>query len=430
MGTPPPHRSLPFGLHRIFYGWWIVAAGFLISVYVGSITFYGFTAFFEPLVKEFGWSYTQVSFASSLRGVEMSFLAPVIGFLADRFGARLIVFWGLVTVAVGLLLLSLTNTLWTFYAAFILIGFGGGGCTTLVLTGVVANWFQRDIGKAVAVLASGYGASGAMVPLIVALIDTTGWRTALVILGIGTFLIGLPLARLIRNRPEDCGLCPDGRPLPAPGSVKEGPPEGAAAEEPGETPFREALRDRVFLFLCLTELIRFMCLSAVVTHIMPYLSQLHVPRATAGLIAGSVTVLSILGRFGFGWLADVYDRQRLLSIGYSLMALGVLTLCFAGALPMLLLFLLLFSIGFGGAMVLRAAIVRGRYGRGAFGRLFGIVLGCAAVGGVIGPTLAGLIFDLHKSYLYAWAGLAVATGISAMLMLAARGNRVNRHASV
>ena len=112
-------------MSRIFYGWWIVWAGFFISVYVGCITFYGFTAFFEPLVKEFGWSYTQISLASSLRGIEMSFLAPLIGFLVDRFGSRKMVLWGVVTVGLGLILLSVTQSLWMFYAGFILIGFGG-----------------------------------------------------------------------------------------------------------------------------------------------------------------------------------------------------------------------------------------------------------------------------------------------------------------
>lgn len=88
------HDRIRFALNDLFYGGWIVFAGFCISFYVGSIIFYGFTAFFEPLVKEFGWSYTQVSFASSLRGIEMSVLAPLIGFLVDRLGSRRMAFWG------------------------------------------------------------------------------------------------------------------------------------------------------------------------------------------------------------------------------------------------------------------------------------------------------------------------------------------------
>ena len=72
----------------IFYGWWIVLAGFLIGLYVGSVVFFGFTAFVEPLKREFGWTYTQISLAASLRGLEMGIFAPLVGFLADRFGSR------------------------------------------------------------------------------------------------------------------------------------------------------------------------------------------------------------------------------------------------------------------------------------------------------------------------------------------------------
>ncbi len=403
-----------FALSRIFYGWWIVWAGFFISVYVGCITFYGFTAFFEPLVKEFGWSYTQISLASSLRGIEMSFLAPFIGFLVDRFGSRKMVLWGVVTVGLGLILLSATQSLWMFYAGFILIGFGGGGCTAVVLTGVVAQWFQRDIGKALGLLASGYGASGLLVPLVVGLIDAFGWRTALILLGIGMFIIGIPLALVIRDTPEAYGLVPDGRTTAStPASPKS---DGDAARQV-EIPFRVALRDRVFLLLCLTELIRMMALSAIITHIMPYLSLQQVSRATAGLIAGSIPVLSIVGRFCFGWLGDHYGKRRLIAAAYGLTGLGAIALCFVDMRWALLLFLGVFPFGFGGAMVLRAAIVRDEFGRGAFGRLFGILLGATAVGGVIGPTLTGLIFDTLNSYLYAWVGLAIAAAFSAFLML-------------
>jgi len=80
--------SIRAGLGRVFYGWWIVATVSVMSLYVSAITHYSFTAFFDPLVKEFGWSYTQISFAMSLRGMEMSILSPIVGFLVDRYGPR------------------------------------------------------------------------------------------------------------------------------------------------------------------------------------------------------------------------------------------------------------------------------------------------------------------------------------------------------
>ena len=401
---------LPFGLDKLFYGWWIVAACFFISLYVGAVIFYGFTAFVEPLVKEFGWSYTQVSFASSLRGVEMSILAPLVGFLVDRLGSRRLIFWGVITIGVGFGLLSLTQTLWMFYAGFILIAFGGGGCTAVVLSQVVACWFQRDVGKALGVMTSGIGASGLMIPVIVWLIDALGWRTAMVVLGGGMWVIGIPLSFVIRDTPEACGLHPDGRAPVAP---------SATAKQKGvpEVSFREALKHRVFVFLAIAEGVRMMAVSAVIIHIMPYLSLLHISRTTAGLIAAATSVLSIVGRFGFGWLADFVDKRYIIAVCFAVMSLGLLALCRVDEAWAMLLFLVLFPAGFGGGMVLRGVIVRDYFGRGAFGRLLGIVMGVSAVGGVIGPTLAGYAFDTQGSYLFIWIALAAAIALAAVLLL-------------
>ena len=98
-------------MKKIFYGWWIVLACSLIGLYVGGIIFFGFTAFFEPIREEFGWSYAQISLAISLRGLEMGVFAPVVGFLVDRFGARKLILWGTITLGFGLILLSLTQSL-------------------------------------------------------------------------------------------------------------------------------------------------------------------------------------------------------------------------------------------------------------------------------------------------------------------------------
>src|SRR4030066_1175712 len=157
----------------IFYGWWIVATSFFIALYVAGIIFYGFTAFFEPLVQEFGWSYTEVSIGASLRGLEVGFLAPMIGFLVDRFGSKKLVLFGVITVGLGLILISQTRSLLTLYSGFLLLSLGAGGCTSVVLYTSVANWFKREIGRPNGIAACGFGAGGIMVPIIPWLIDTS-----------------------------------------------------------------------------------------------------------------------------------------------------------------------------------------------------------------------------------------------------------------
>src|SRR4030042_1873640 len=198
----------------VVYGWWIVAASFFIALYVAGLIFFGFTAFFEPIVQEFGWSYTAVSIGASLLGLESGILAPLIGFLVDRFGSRKLVLLGVITVGLGLLLLSQTHSLATLYSGFLLLSLGAGGCTSVVLYTSVANWFKRHIGRALGIAACGFGAGGIMVPLIPWLIDTYDWRTTMIFLALGMWGFGIPLALVIRDKPEQCGYLPDGGVMP------------------------------------------------------------------------------------------------------------------------------------------------------------------------------------------------------------------------
>ncbi|MDD5168456.1 MAG: MFS transporter [Syntrophales bacterium] len=386
---------------KIFYGWWVVLSCFFIGFLVSGVIFYGFTAFFEPLVKEFGWSHTQVSFASSLRGMEMGILAPLVGFLADCLGSRMLLVAGMTTLGAGLILLSYTQSLPMFYGAMVLIAFGGGGCASVVTMTAVSQWFRKNIGKALAVMTSGFGASGLMLPAIVALIDTYGWRTAVVILGLSMWILGIPLALIIRDSPEKYGETPDGIPLSKAVAVQD-PHEGSPKRS-----YRAMLKDRPFLYLNLAEAIRFMALTSVVIHIMPHLSMIGIPRTQAGLIAASIPILSIAGRFVFGWLGDLFDKRRVTVFAFGLMALGMFCLAFIHIKVMLILFLLLFPFGFGGITVLRATILREYYDKKAFGSMMGIMMGFAAAGGIIGPTFTGWVFDMSKDYSFVWMGFSV-----------------------
>lgn len=381
---------------KIFYGWWIVLACFFIGFLVSGVIFYGFTAFFEPLVKEFGWSYTQVSFASSLRGMEMGILAPLIGFLADRFGSRLILCAGIATVGAGLILLSYTQSLPMFYGAMLLIALGGGGCTSVVTMTAVSQWFRKNIGKALALMTSGFGASGLMLPLIVMLIDTYGWRTALIIFGLTMWVIGIPLTLIVRDSPEKYGYAPDGIPFNKATHTKD------PHEDTPRKSYWSILKDRPFLYLNLAETIRFMALASVVVHIMPHLSMIGMSRSRAGFIAASIPILSIVGRFVFGWLGDVFNKRRIMVLTFLLMALGMFSLAFIENRIMLVLFLILFPFGFGGITVLRGTVVREYYDKRVFGSMMGIMMGFSAAGGIIGPTLTGWIFDMSKDYRFVW----------------------------
>ena len=395
-------------MKKIFYGWWVVFACFLIAFYVTGTVMFGFTAFFEPIAREFGWSYTQISLAASLRGLELGIFAPVIGFLVDRFGARRLLFLGTLSIGFGFILLSLTRTLGMFYGAFILIGAGTSACTGTVLAPAVANWFRKDVGKALGIMSCGIGAGGILLPLITSLIDLYQWRTTFVILGLGMFLIGIPLSFLIRHRPEEYGYLPDGA------TMEEQKADTECQDQ--EIGIRTALRTRVFWHLSVAESIRIMTTTALITHVIPYLSSLGISRSRATLVATSIPLLSITGRLVFGWLGDRFNKYQVMAILYCLGGSSILAFAHVNTTWLIYPFLILFPLSWG-APPLRGAILRENFGRLALGSILGILGGVATIARILGPALAGWTFDTFGRYHSVWFFFTGAFAVAIILML-------------
>ena len=407
-------------MKKVFYGWWIVLSCFLIGLYVGGIVQFSFTAFFEPLIKEFGWSYTQISFAKSLRGLEMSIFAPILGFLVDRFGSRKLILVGTITIGFGLILLSFTQSLAMFYCSFLLLSFGAGGCTSVVLMTAVANWFSKNVGKALSVVTCGVGAGGLMVPLVVQLIHLYDWRATLIIFGLGIWVLGIPLSFVIRDKPEPYGYIPDGESHRAPMSHLQSKGKGS------EIGFKEALRQRAFLYLNIVELLRHMIVSAVILHVMPYLSSMSIPRPFAGMVAAALPLISIVGRFGFGWFGgNVIDKRYTMAVTLGLLGAGLLAFCYVRQGWFILIFILPFSLGWGGSTVLTRIFLREYFGRDSFGKMLGILMGSGSIGGIIGPTLAGWAFDTLRSYQFIWLSFCVFSGLSILLVSRIKPMRID-----
>ena len=402
--------------HKIFYGWWLVAASVLIALYMAAVVSYGFTAFIEPMADELGWSYTKISIGASLRGLEGGLLAPFFGILIDHWGPRRLIFLGGIIISLGLFLLSRTTTLVMFYAAFSVIAIGVSCCSMTALVTTVANWFKRKVGLASGIATCGFGLSGVMIPVIVRLIDTYQWRTAMAILALGALLLIVPLSLLFRHKPEQYGYLPDGD---SPGSVDKelGKKVVEAAITSLEEPsygIRQVLKSRVFWHIALAYACFHACTSAVVTHVMPYLSSLGIDRSMAGLVAMAIPLGSVAGRLGMGWIADKYDRKKIVMVGFVLMCLGLI--CFEAVSQagtwLLIPFLLMFCFGYGGNNTMRVALLRGMFGRGNFGSIFGFLMGISVTGSVLGPPLAGWAFDNWGSYHNIWLFLAGFTIVS------------------
>lgn len=386
---------------RIFYGWWIVTGSFLISLYVGGAVYYGFTAFFEPIIEELGWSYTQVSLAASLRGLEAGILAPFLGILVDRWGSRKLILLGSIIAAAGLLLLSRVNSLLMFYGAFALLSLGTTSCTGIVVLTAVANWFQKKVGIANAIALCGFGFSGLLIPVVVKLIDTHTWRATFVLLAAGFFVIILPLSILFRHKPEHYGYLPDG-------AEEGGKTSAIPMVEPAfcraDMSTVQAVKSGTFWSLVILSLCHMMVMSATITHVMPYLSSIGLGRSKAGIVAAAIPVASIAGRLFFGWLGDRFDKRPVTAGTFVMIGLGIFCFGFASIAGFWLVipFVFLFGVGYGGSNSVRIALARQYFGRSNFGSIFGLVLGISVVGGIVAPPLAGWVFDTWGSYRAIW----------------------------
>jgi sugar phosphate permease len=404
-------------LPKIFYGWWMIIASSIIMFYNAGIVIFGFTAFFDPIIVQFGWSYAQVSLAASLRGAETGLVSPLLGYLVDRWGSKWIFLLGGILVGTGLIFLSRIETLAGFYGGFVFIAIGISACGPATGNPVAIQWFRRRLGLAMGIISAASAVGGLLLPLIIILIDSYGWRDALMILGIGSIVISVPLSLLIRRRPENYGYSADGDPL------KQSPVKQKA--EPRPTPpeveigARQALASRTFWFLALAFTMQYITISAVIAHIMPFLDTVNINRSTASFFAAAIPLISVVGRMGAGWLSDKMSKKRVSIGAFILITIGTLLFEYVSGADfwVLILAVVLFSLSYGSSTTIRAVLLRQYFGKGKFGTIFGFLLGIISLGSILGPFLAGWIFDSWNSYSYAWL-VFTALNIVALVLIA------------
>jgi len=391
---------------RVFYGWYLVGASVLIILYTGGVVHFGFTAVFEPIADEFGWSYAQISLASSLRGLEMGLLAPLMGILVDRLGPRRLIFTGGVLMSLGFLLLSQVSSIATFYGAFALLATGMSSCTGTVLMTAVNNWFRRRAGVATGIVASGFGLGGLLIPVVTSLVDGFQWRAAMLIVGLGILVIILPLSLVVRHKPEHYGYQPDGDAM---SPMKPGELHTTPVIDEINISARQALTGRAFWHVAIASLCHAFVVGSVVTHMMPYLSSLGIARSTSSMIALVLPVSSVGGRLGSGWLSDRFGRKYVFAASFALMTAGLFffSQVNAGMMWLIVPFIITFSLGWGFSVTSRIAVLREYFGRGSFGTILGFTSGIMMLGNMAGAPLAGWIYDTWGSYQGAWLGFGV-----------------------
>jgi MFS family permease len=396
-----------FPAPRLFYGWFVVAAGFAVT-FVDFGCAYSFSAFVTPLQQEFGISRGSVSVMFSLAGFLYFSLGMLSGPLADRFGSRLMAVIGMILLGAGLAAASAARSLAEVYTAYGL-GVGlGVGCSYVPAMGAVQRWFVRRRGMASGLASAGIGVGTLAVPPFAAfLIDTVGWRESYLILGALAVVIGVGTALLIANDPRDRRLAPDGDSVPA--ATQSAAPAGAS--------LREAITSRRFIGLSACLACSFGVFVPFV-HLAPYATDHGVPQAEGVLLVGAIGVGSASGRFFLGGLADRLGRELSLLAMYVGMALALVIWAVSTTLLPLAVFALLFGLAYGGWVALMPSVVMDYFGGRNVSGLIGVLYSSVGVGTLIGPSAAGFAFDLTGSYTLPIVGGIVANIIAAAITAA------------
>ena len=393
---------------RYFYGYNIVAAGFLIqAMAIGAMFTYG--VFFKEFQTEFGWSRALISGASSLAFLIMGAGGMVAGTLNDRIGPRIIMAVSGTSLGIGYILMSRMESPWQLYllyGLFVGIGFSTHDVITL---STVTRWFVKRRGTMTGLVKVGTGAGQFIVPLIAtALIAAFGWRDAYLIIGAVSLVVIVALAQLMKRDPQGIGLLPDGDSHYRRNSTY--------LTEVRSLPLRTAARTIQFWTICLAEFAIFFCLLTTIVHIVPHARDQGLPPVSAAAVLATIGAVSMLGRIVMGAANDRIGGKRSLSICFIILISSLVWLQMADNTWMLFFFAVIYGFAHGGLFTVMSPTVAELFGTGSHGLLFGTILFSGTIGGSVGPLLAGYVFDVTGSYRMAFIALTTLALIGLVLI--------------
>jgi MFS family permease len=390
---------------RVYWGWVLVWALGVTTIVSYGTTQNIFSVLVVPMEQELGWSRALISGAFSLALLVTGLLGFPVGRLVDRRGARLPMTAGSLLGGAGLLAGALVRQPWHLYAVWSGVLAVAMALTLYPVTFIViTNWFIRRRGSALALLTLLGGlASPIFIPLAGVLVERAGWRVTLVVFGLVQLVVALPVhALLVRRRPEDMGLLPDG--------------EAAPIVQPAATgaPLGEALAAPPFWSLTAAFAMAWPAHTVVLTHQVAYMIGRGFDPVLAASLAGLLGVASLPGRYLLNRLSDRFSPQMLLAGCYAGQAAGVVLLALASNATLVWAYVAVYGAALGAMAPLRAATMADQFGRRAFGAITAASGVPVAVAGSIGPIAAGAMYDRMGSYGPALALTAGAFVVSAV----------------
>jgi MFS family permease len=410
---------------RFFYGWVIVAVTF-VTMAIGVNARTAFSLFFPPILNEFGWERGVTAGAFSFGFVVSGAVSPLIGRLMDRAGPRAVMEVGVALMAGGLLLAPLTTQPWHLYLTIgVMVG---AGSICLGYSGqslFLPNWFNRKRGLAIGLAFAGVGiGSMTLLPWVQHMIEQAGWRTACTAMGIVVLVVLAPINLLLRKRPEDIGLQPDGDAAPSefakPVSYVVDPDWAGV-----DWTLRRALRTARFWWLAIGYFGALYIWYAVQVHQTKYLLDIGFSHDVAVWALGAVSLLGIPGQILLGHVSDRIGREWIWTascLGFAICFAALMALKFHPALALVYLMVLAQgALGYGLTSIMGAVVLEIFQGR-HYGSIFGTVMLAALAGGAAGPFVTGLLHDVSGDYTLAFAiGIAMSALSAFAIWMASPG---------
>jgi MFS family permease len=381
----PPHSG------RLFYGYVVVAACFVVLFFIWGMVLNTFPIFLKPIAENMGWGRGELAIALLMGSIGTAISAPIAGLLVDRIGARFVMAAGALVIGLGLLAGSRVTELWQLYLVFIAIGCGLMCASIIPCSLVVSNWFVSRRGAALSGAFVGTSAGGmVMSPVASWIILEHGWRTAFSLSGIVVIVVVIPVILLaIRTHPAEMGL----------EAYRDASAETAASGEIWGLGVKEAVSLRAFWQIAAVMLIIGVVTGGLGNHCVAYLTDLEHSPERAAFAWSLVMGVMILGKISIGPIADRWGAQKAAAGACALFAASVAILAFAQPYWVALVFATTYGFACGAPLVLNPLLTSGYLGMKHFGAIYGVLNAMGSVAGAVGPVGAGIYFDRQGTYL-------------------------------
>lgn len=396
-------------LAGLYIGWRMIAVSCAIRVLGGGLHAYGLSVFFLPVTQDLGLTRTATSLVFSLGRAQGALEGPLAGYCIDRYGPRPVIAIASALAGIGYLLLAGVHS----YAALLIVYMGVISLSYqagfMDATMALANtWFIRKRALAMSITSGSIALGGALLtPLLAYAVHTWGWRIASIGAGAVFLLAGLPLSLLIHRSPESLGLLPDGEPPRQQGGETLDVDQATTRIMEHEFSLRETLRTHQFWLLAFATSFRVICSSAVLVHFVPILVWKGYSEPQAAFYLGVIALCGMPTHLLIGWLGDRIYKPRLMASFMMLGSLSIYFLFHGGAAWQLWIAVLLFNV-FEGLFPVTWATVGDFFGRKNFAKTRGTMSFLYTWGSVLGPVLAGAVYDRTQSYeALSWALFAL-----------------------